>query len=527
MIETGTNQERIEIKYWDGVNSTVQQGIALRSEPHHAENARAPVIGVLEKREGQTVIGTNEESAVFSSDGEYGLVFHDDDGSVNKGLIRVSSADGIVAGIYFLNADDEWVLIDNDYTNSLSLASCDFVNVDGNLIIVNGSDDNMMIEGEVSSDPTISTSATAGSLYNSPIANKASFYKGRIYLADYYDADGNELKTTILRSSYQMGIVSILSSDVSAADTSENWVLPVTDTKYFYSDPGVASYEIYRGSQKIATITVGDVNETDIVSHNSQVSFETGFTGFLSADEVWIAGTYSGEKKYRWISNASSSGVDVKQYDSFKLSGGDNDAITLMEPVGNVLMIANKDSMMTWNDYTLESFDTGIGCCSKKGYVKRGALYFLDYSGFFSTTGGVPKLLSRRVEKFFNGATKAGLEAGAVGWKGLSIFCTIGDVTLYKNDGSVWKTLSDVCMEYTTADQNWYVHTNVSAIQFAKYATAEDVDKITTSSMTSSKNEILGAEMITNGGFSDTISPWKISGDEWVYSPNNVVLTIT
>lgn len=250
-----------------------------------------------------------------------------------------------------------------------------------------------------------------------------------------------------------------------------------------------------------------------------------GFDGFLSADEVWIAGTYTGEKKYRWISNSSSTGRDVKQYDTFKLSGGDNDAVTLMEPVGNVLMIANKNSMMTWNDYSLESFDTGIGCCSKNGYVKNGALYFIHYSGFYSSSGGVPKLLSRRVERYIKGATKAGLEAAAVGWKELSVFCAIGDVTLYNNDGSFWKTLPDVCLEYATADQNWYVHTNVTATKFAKFVTTNDVDKLTTSSFTIAKDDVTGAEMIDNGGFSDDIDPWSIAGDEWEYSDNNVVLT--
>jgi hypothetical protein len=179
--------------------------------------------------------------------------------------------------------------------------------------------------------------------------------------------------------------------------------------------------------------------------------------------------------------------------------------------------------MMTWNDYSLENFDLGIGCCSQNGYVKNGELFFLHYTGIYSTGGGIPKLLSRKIDRYIKGATKAGLEAGAMGTKGFSIFCAIGDVTLYNNDGSQWKVLPDVCLEYAMADQNWFVHTNVSASAFKKYMTSAGKETLLINSFSPAKNPSLGAELISNGGFTDDTQSWEV-GDGWQRSGEKMVI---
>ena len=142
-------------------------------------------------------------------------------------------------------------------------------------------------------------------------------------------------------------------------------------------------------------------------------------------------------------------------------------------------MIGNRRTLATWDDYTLQNIDLGIGCASPRGYVKMlGTLYFLDYGGIYGTTGGLPTLLSRKIERYIKGATKAGLEASAAGVKGLSVFFTIGDVTLYNEDGSTDKTLSDVCVEYNAGDQNWYVHTNVTHSQFINFINTTGAEQL-------------------------------------------------
>ena len=420
---------------------------------------------------------------------------------------------------------NQWVLLNNALAQNLSLSVCDFANADGDLIIVNGTDNNRMITSAIfGGTATMVDSSTAGSLYNSPRANKVAFYKSRIYLADYFTDSDEELKTTVLRSSYPMGIISLLNGDVTAA-AGGVWTLPVTDNKYFYTVSGMNVYEIYRGNQKVATVTISSVTEIAITATSANVVFESGFSSFLSADEVWISGTFTGEKQYRWISNSSTIGRDVKQYDTFKLVGGDEDSVTLLEPIGNILMIANKNAMMTWNDYNLENFDLGIGCCSKNGYVKlKGSLYFLHYSGIYSTSGSMPQLLSRKVERYIRGATKTGLEEAAAGFKGLSVFFTIGDVTLYNNDGSTWKTLPQVCLEFNVADQNWYVHTNVTSTQFETYIDTDGTERLSMCSLTIAQDEVLGPQLITNGSFTGNADGWTL-GSGWAYGSDKVTFT--
>ena len=508
-------EARLAIEYFDGVNSSVQKNLAKKTELSHMENCRAPIIGVLEKRQGQAKVGTTTLGDVFFTSKNYGLKkFRIDDNSY-QGVFRVSATAAVsntktifvydsvavidhqmvganttleikvsddisiseptffarkdvgtiildgtssASSIYSLTGANTWAPLSDPSAQNIIGGQCDFANADGNMIMVNGKDYNRMVAAD---GVTVIDSTEAGSLYNSPRANKVTYYKSRIYLANF-TRNGIRYKTTILRSSYAMGIVSLVSGD--QANHASGTDLTLTDTKYFYSDSGMNSYEVYRGTTLISTITVTAVNELSITITHS------GTPSFLSSDEVWIAGTYNGAKQYRWVSNGTSMGKDVKQYDTFKLSGGDEDEITFFDTVGNILMVGNRNNLMTWNDYTLETFDLGIGCASPKGNVKQlGALYFLHYTGIYSTTGTLPTLISRKIEKYITGATRDGIENAVAGTKGLNVFFAIGDVTLYNNDGSYWKTLRDVCIEYSTTEKNFYIHTNVPADQMTTF----------------------------------------------------------
>lgn len=487
------------------------------------ENARAPMIGALEKRQGQSEIGTGMDQYGYAY-GNYGLVYYEDGGTLSQGLLRVTSFDGQSASLYYLDVNDVWTSVDNDLVMEMSLAICDTAKVDNSLIIVNGTDPNIMINGPITLSTSISNSSTPGSMFNSPSASKIAVYKSRIYLANYYSS-GEQLKTTVLRSSYSMGLVSLVNGD-PVDDQATVLVIPLVDTKYIYADVGMNNYDVYRGNEKVASLNISAMSETSVTVPKVNITWETGYSTILASDEFWIGGTYSGPKQYRWISNASTAGRNVKQYDTFRLIGGDEDEILLMEPIGNILLIANKNAIMSWNDFTLENFDIGVGCCSKNGYVKlKGSLYFMHYSGVFSTSGAVPQLLSRKIERYIRGATKAGIEACAAGYKGLSVFFSIGDVTLYNNDGSVWKVLSDVCLEYNVADQNWFVHTNVTATQFETYLESSGNEKLTMTAVTPAENHITGDELMLNGSFLGDDADWT-PDPEWYYSTDSMTLSL-
>jgi hypothetical protein len=367
-----------------------------------------------------------------------------------------------MASIYSLTDGNVWDALTDSSAQNIIGDKFDSTHVSGYLVLVNGIDYNRTISSD---GVTVTDSTEPGNLFNSPRAKKTAYYKSRLYLANFING-GVRYGTSILRSSYPLGIAALVNGDVTASTTIE-----VTDTNYFYTQSGMNEYEVYRGGTKIEDITVTEVNETNIVV-SAPVTL-------LSVDEIWVAGTYDGEKQYRWINNPTSTGRDVKQYDSFKLSGGEESEITLLDTIGNVLLIGNNDTLMVWNDYTLQNMDLGIGCVSQNGSVKLlGTMYFIHYSGIYSTTGSAPSLMSRKVERYIRGATKSGLENSAAGFKGTSVFFTLGDVTLYNSDGSFWKILKDACAELNVVDQKWYIHTNIPASQFLNFLNSDGLEQL-------------------------------------------------
>ena len=419
MAQNNPNIKRFSIDYFEGVNTLVGLNIAKKQELAHAENVRATMIGTLDKRGGTIILGN-----ALTNVGNYGLFFFPNSGSNNKFIYRVSEPTAAAGStVYYLNNSNAWTALTGAGAG-ITNGDVSVAIAEKNLYLVNYNAPNRYILG--SDGTTVITSATTtGNLYNSPNASNVAYYKGRLYLADYVYSSVR-YPTTILRSSYACGIIALIDGDPISPYTTCN----VTDAKYIYTNSPGNTLDVYRGNSKVATLTVTAITNYSLTM---TTAFEPGFTSLLSADELWAPGTYGGAKQFRWINNGTTSGQAAKEYDTFKLSGGDESPITLLMPIGNVLMIANKTSMAIWNDFALQSYDYGIGCVSRKGKVKLlGALYFLHYSGVFATTGEAPKLISSKIERIITGSTRAGKEASCAGKKGRSVFFSLGTVTLYR-----------------------------------------------------------------------------------------------
>jgi hypothetical protein len=454
MASTEKPISRKEIPFFDGINSLVSDNISKKEELNHAENIRSEKIGSIEKRKGYRRLGN-----ALSSPTNYGMAFFDDSNASSVGFYRVTKV-GSTTSIYYLNTSSVWTAL-SDAGTGFTGADAFFTKAEKNLFMVNGTDANRYVQVN---GTTVVTSATAtGHLYNSPIANKIAYYKDRLYVGDY-KVGATQYPTSVMMSSKPLGILSLVDGDHASGVTTVN----VTDTKYIQSSD---TLQVYRGGSLITTLTV---------TGKTQDSLTVSATGAAlnSADELWVNSSYAGTRYFRWADNPES-GIDAKQYDTFKLTGAGDESLTALETIGDYLLIANKYNIGVWNDYNLKMFDLGIGCCSERGYVKTlGLMFFLDYNGIYATNGGEPKLMSSKIEEYIKGATKAGKEAAAMGKKGKSIFCSIGDVTLYKTDGSVKKTLSDVVLEYNLRQENWYVHTGIKAGQFETYIGSLDVDRL-------------------------------------------------
>ena len=259
------------------------------------------------------------------------------------------------------------------------------------------------------------------------------------------------------------------------------------------------------------TIGTGSIkiNNVNITAKSGNSLTITPFpTAINSADELWVSLSYTtktvggvggsttgtGQRIFRWADAPDSGAENIKLYDTFKISGDPNNAINMLEDIGNLLTISSANALSVWNGSSLIEFSPGFGCVSKKGYVKNlGTLFFIHYGGVYAMTGdGAPQLISSKVEEYFTGATKAGLDTSAVGKKDKSVLFSIGTVTLYNEDDSTKKTLSNVVLEYDMRKQNWYVHTGIAAFEFATYISSSNPDRLQfTDASTFNVNEFL------------------------------------
>lgn len=321
----------------------------------------------------------------------------------------------------------------------------------------------------------VDSTTTTGHLYNCPNANIINYYKDRLYVADFIYSN-IRYKTRVLRSSPPLGIVALVNDDYTAGSP---FKLTVTDNKYIYTAAGANTLDVYRGPNKVATVTISSVRE-DFINLTADPSYEAGFTTVLAADELWVPGTYSGAKVIRWVPNPTQGGINAKSYDTFKITGADNQEIKMMVNVGNVMLISNNNSISVWNNFVLQSLEGDVGCVSKKGYIKvAGTLYFIHWTGIYKMDGAsVPQRISDKIQRIFDGATKSGLEASTAGRKGRNVFFTLGIVTLTRPDGSTEKTMSSVAVEYNIIQNNWYVHTGVDSVEFATWIENTNPDRL-------------------------------------------------
>lgn len=452
------------IPFWEGVNSKVASSISKLSELSACENCRADKIGELVKRQGIAILG-NEITATANK-----AIFYFQNTAETISFYRVSTVSAVTT-IYYLNASSNWTALASKGTSLTATNDFSTTTAESSLFLVNGANNNLCI---TSNGTTVEDSDDAsGHLKSSPKARKINYYKDRLYLGDYTVT--TRYKNGIMMSSMPLGIVALLDGDAIISGATQ---INVTDTKYIRTSD---SLDVYRGGGKVAVITVTAKDESSITG---TVAFEAGYsTPLLSSDELWVAGTYTGSRKFRWADNPSS-GTDVKQYDTFKLTGNQNDRIKMLENIGDVMLIGNNNNIAVWNDYNLQNYDIGIGCVSDRGYVKAlGVLFFVHYTGVYATTGSsAPQLLSNKVERYFTGASKAVLEAACLGRKGQSIFCGLSATTLYNSDGSTEKELTNVVLEYNLSTECWYIHTGIKATQFATFAQTSDADSLMFSS---------------------------------------------
>jgi len=462
MARQANNVNKIFIKFWEGINSKVASAISKPSELSACENCRADRIGELIKRQGTARLG----NSITATANKAIFYFQNTDETIS--FYRVSTV-GSTTAIYYLNASSEWTALTSLGTGLTATNDFSTVTAEQSLFLVNGANNNLYIKEDGTT--VVDSTTNTGHLYGSPKARKINYYKDRLYLGDY-TADGVDYKNGLMMSSKPLGIIALVDGDHETPGA-DDWI-NVTDTKYIHSTDTIA---FYRGGKKIADdVTIKDKKESSI--QINAITFDDG-DSLESSDEIWVNGTYTGDRVFRWADNPES-GTNVKQYDTFKLTGNQNDRIKMLTNIGDIMLIGNNNNIAVWNDYNLQNYDIGIGCVSDNGYVKAlGVLFFIHYTGLYATTGSsAPQLLSAKVERYFAGTSKEHLEKACLGRKGQSIFCGLEEVKLYNPDGSEEKTLNNVVLEYDLNTECWYVHTGIKATQFCTFPQSGDADAL-------------------------------------------------
>src|SRR3990167_8246595 len=272
MQESGRSERRVNVPFFEGVNSLTSFNIGKKTEFVHAENARSKTIGTIEKREGQTVLGTNTSGQPFVTTENYGL-FSFQNGN-NQGLYRISISEnatlainvndvlhasdtvsavgeavvdysivvadsltvseqvnentGDVVTIYYINSSNQWIPL-TDSGASIPGGVFDYTYAEGCVFLVNFNSPNRYIQAD---GVTVTTSTSGGGhLYNTPSASRVNFYKNRLYLADFVRG-GVRYKTTILRSSYPMGVISLVNDDYTSFPEDNDISINVSEVLY-------------------------------------------------------------------------------------------------------------------------------------------------------------------------------------------------------------------------------------------------------------------------------------------------------
>lgn len=458
--------QRLIIEYWDGINNSVGPELSKKQEPFHAENARSSIIGIIESRNGYTRLGDNQIAAdalMLSGFRSYS--------GAGKGVFKIATVAG-TKSIWSLDISDTWTKVaDITSTDSNNFS---ITEADGNLFFVNGSAANTYIQSDGTT--VIDETSPTGHLYNSPKqARVINYFKDKLYAGNYWNSAGTvQFPRSIQMSSFPVGLLCLVDGDHAYDGVTPTTVINVTDTKYIYdiANPNEDTLDIMRGGTLIATVKV-DSKTTSTIT----LTGATGLTVNLnSADEIWVSGTYAGERQWRWANNAS--GQDDIRYDTFRVGAEQRGEITAMINVGDNMLIFMPEAYSVWNNVSLMNGDFGVGCISRQGCVKAlGAAYFLSWKGIYRTNGGTPELISTPVRRYLWAASKTNMENAIMSVQGESILCYLGSVDIANDDGSIEKTIEHLMLEYDIRQENWYIHSLSEAItNMANCAVDDDYD---------------------------------------------------
>lgn len=163
--------------------------------------------------------------------------------------------------------------------------------------------------------------------------------------------------------------------------------------------------------------------------------------------------------------------------DYLDVNPDDGDAITALENNGNRLLIFKNRSMYRWSFGQVEPDRLiGVGTSSQecvKTNLDVGITFFANAYGVYAYTGDRPKLISRKIEKWFKGLTSTNITGFAAEVDSDHYYLYLGDSLTVDS-----RTYTNVMAVYTISLDAWIIYTLNAPIRIMAKLIQSGVEQI-------------------------------------------------
>lgn len=174
--------------------------------------------------------------------------------------------------------------------------------------------------------------------------------------------------------------------------------------------------------------------------------------------------TETGYLHYSDVINSAGTDFTTTEWLNRGINPNDGQKCKMMKRHRNRLVILKEESIYRYDGNNEPEAQITVGTHSGKSVVILGDLFFHHPTGFYRMGAGEPVMISRAVQKFFDGMSSANWANVACGRDLENIYCWIGDVTIedpFEHDYGV--TYSNVVMVFNVYAQTWTAYSGWDA----------------------------------------------------------------
>lgn len=400
-----------------GMNAKTSPLIIKDTECELILNYNLDLLGALTKRNGYATYAS-QVVAGMTCNGLYQFV---DTSSTKDTQLAVFNVTGGATSTISYNASGTWTNSKTGLTASKKTRFFTFLDY---VFYTNGAD----VVGS-SADPTAPTWGTT----NCPGTITPTFgsvFQDRCYVAN----GGASTASRVWFSTLPMSAKSTLNGAISQKATT----ITLTDASGFAAS---------------GFITIGD----DVIEYTAKAG--NNLTGCISVDYDQV----NGKTVYQWWTGSGTPTIDWDLTNNwFDVNPDDGDEITGLENNGNRLLIFKNRAMYRWTYGQVEPDRLiGVGTSSQESVKTNfdlGITFFANRWGIYAYTGGRPKLISRKIQKYVDAVSDWTNVFGEVDQD--HYYLAVGNLTV---DG---RTFTNSMFVYHISLDAWTIYTTATPVKW-------------------------------------------------------------